>query len=242
MPKPQKTLKITKSQQAAAAGNETDMTWDYRVVRRIIDGAETLAIHQAFYARPGDDIPRGLSDEPAQVTGNDPAQILSRMSEALNKPVVEFDRVVGQSDLEAFLAAEDRRLYFGLKRKADGMDVFLARMKSTCPSAPQDWPCDEVPALPPGGYIAYLRKLPHRDFLVEFPDIPGCTAHGHSLENATSMAQQALHAHLQTLRRTGGHPVAATPWADLAEDPRRKGAVMAVVEPCQTTAAQEDKK
>lgn len=213
------------------------MTWDYRVVRRIIDGAETLAIHQAFYARPGDDMPRGVSDEPAQVTGTDPAQILSRMSEALTKPVVEFERLVGQSDLDAFLAAEDRRLYFGLKRKADGMDVFLSRMKSDTTPEPQDWPCDEVPILPPGSFIAYLRKLPHKDFLVEFPDIPGCTAQGHSLENATSMARQALGAHIQTLRRTGSPLIAATSWTDLAEDPRRNGAVMAVVEPCQITIA-----
>lgn len=202
------------------------MRWDYRIVRRTVEGEERLGIHRAFYA-DGNDHPQAVTLAPCPVEGPDPGELLSLMAQALEKPVVEFTSLENQSLLAGFLAAEDRRLLVGLMRKADGMDQYLASLKDTEEELPPGWPNVDPPDMTEGSYIAYVRKQPQADFLVEFPDLPGCSAHGHSLEQASSHAQEALARHL---RESAPHPKARG-WDALSSSPERRGATLIVVVP-----------
>jgi predicted RNase H-like HicB family nuclease len=52
-------------------------------------------------------------------------------------------------------------------------------------------------------YVAVLRKTPSSDFGVEFLDLPGCFSAGSTLEEAKSMAAEALRLHLDGLHEDG---------------------------------------
>jgi len=202
------------------------MRWDYRIVRRTVEGEERLGIHRAFYA-DGNEHPQAVTLAPCPVEGPDPAELLRLMAQALDKPVVEFSSLENQSLLAGFLAAEDRRLLVGLMRKADGMDQYLAGLKDEDAELPPGWPNEDPPDMADGSYIAFVRKRPQADFLVEFPDLPGCQAFGHSLEQARSLAQEALTRHMAGETP----PPKARGWDELSSSPDRKGATLIVVAP-----------
>jgi len=46
-------------------------------------------------------------------------------------------------------------------------------------------------------YIALIRKEPDSDYGVDFPDFPGCVTAGRSLDEARSMAVEALALHVE---------------------------------------------
>ncbi len=48
-------------------------------------------------------------------------------------------------------------------------------------------------------YIALLRKDPSSDFGVDFPDFPGCTTVGRTLQEAKELAAEALTGHLEVM-------------------------------------------
>ena len=52
-------------------------------------------------------------------------------------------------------------------------------------------------------YPAILRKTPHSDWGVEFPDVPGCISAGETREEALSAAREALQGHLELLDELG---------------------------------------
>ena len=52
-------------------------------------------------------------------------------------------------------------------------------------------------------YIALLRKQVDSNFGVEFPDFPGCITAGVTLEDARSMAAEALLFHIEGLMEDG---------------------------------------
>jgi predicted RNase H-like HicB family nuclease len=49
-------------------------------------------------------------------------------------------------------------------------------------------------------YIALLRKDPDSDYGVDFPDFPGCVTAGRTLDEARSMAAEALALHVAGMR------------------------------------------
>ncbi|HVI51274.1 MAG TPA: type II toxin-antitoxin system HicB family antitoxin [Candidatus Sulfotelmatobacter sp.] len=208
------------------------MRWDYRLVRRIVDGKERLGIHRAFYANdtPEAGTPQAVSLAPSTVEGDHPAEILAQMALALSKPEVRFEDLENQSMLAGFLASEDRRLFVGLLRKADGMDHYLSQLKEEAPY-PDEWPCEEPPDMDEGSFIAFARKFPHEDFLLEFPDLPGCSARGHSLEQAQTLARQAMTAHLDELKRQGRPIPTPRGWQELSVSPLRRAAALIVLSP-----------
>ena len=55
-------------------------------------------------------------------------------------------------------------------------------------------------------YPAIMRKVAASDFGVEFPDLPGCFSAGRSLEEARTMAAEALRLHLDGLAEDGRVP------------------------------------
>ncbi|WP_199897615.1 type II toxin-antitoxin system HicB family antitoxin [Asaia platycodi] len=52
-------------------------------------------------------------------------------------------------------------------------------------------------------YIALIHKDPEGDFGVSFPDFPGCTTVGRSLEEARILAQEALEFHIEGMNEDG---------------------------------------
>ncbi|OUJ03184.1 type II toxin-antitoxin system HicB family antitoxin [Acetobacter cibinongensis] len=52
-------------------------------------------------------------------------------------------------------------------------------------------------------YIAIIHKDPESDFGVSFPDFPGCVSAGKTLEEARSMAREALEFHIEGMLEDG---------------------------------------
>lgn len=52
-------------------------------------------------------------------------------------------------------------------------------------------------------YIALIHKDADSDFGVSFPDVPGCVSAGSTLDEARSMATEALAGHLRLMREGG---------------------------------------
>jgi predicted RNase H-like HicB family nuclease len=52
-------------------------------------------------------------------------------------------------------------------------------------------------------YIALIHKDPTSDFGVSFPDFPGCITAGSTLDEARSMAQEALGFHIEGMLEDG---------------------------------------
>lgn len=52
-------------------------------------------------------------------------------------------------------------------------------------------------------YIGLIRKEPASDFGADFPDFPGCVSAGGTIEEARSMAQEALELHVRGMLEDG---------------------------------------
>ncbi len=79
-------------------------------------------------------------------------------------------------------------------------------------------------------YIAYLHKDKNSDYGVSFPDFPGCVTAGSSLEEARSMAAEALAFHVAGMRADGETIPKPSTLDDLRGDPPMKSAVAFLTE------------
>ena len=52
-------------------------------------------------------------------------------------------------------------------------------------------------------YVALIHKDPDSDYGVSFPDLPGCVTAGSSLDEARTLAEEALSFHLDGLTQDG---------------------------------------
>ena len=67
------------------------MTWNYRVVRRIVGGEVTFGIHEVYY---DGDRPKTTTECPIDPYGETLEELkddLDRMREALDKPVLNYE-------------------------------------------------------------------------------------------------------------------------------------------------------
>jgi len=208
---------------------ETAMKWNYRVVRRMVDGCERRAIHRAFYIGDQQLQPHSIDDMPVMVDSENLPELLERMSAALSFPVLDYGSLPELGAPQEFIEAEERRLWQGLSRKAQGMELMLEELRANSQDDSPSWAEDGAPA-PDGCYIGFLRKTPGRSFEISFPDLPGCMAEGHSLEHASHMASGALADHLAELRREGQPIPPPSPAQALAYSPERNGASLLPVE------------
>ena len=78
-------------------------------------------------------------------------------------------------------------------------------------------------------YIAYLHKDKGSDFGVSFPDFPGCITVGKTLEEARSMAVEALALHIQGMVEDGLAVSEPSKLDDLKDDPDFAHAVAVLV-------------
>ena len=79
-------------------------------------------------------------------------------------------------------------------------------------------------------YIAYLRKDKNSDYGASFLDYPGCITAGSTLEEARSLAAQALAFHVAGMRQDGEAISLPSTLDDLRNDPAMKGAVAFLTE------------
>ncbi len=79
-------------------------------------------------------------------------------------------------------------------------------------------------------YIAYLRKDPNSAYGVEFPDLPGCTSAGSTMEEAKAMAAEAIAGHVAVLQEIGEPVPAPSTMDQIKDDPHRGDAVMLLVD------------
>ena len=78
-------------------------------------------------------------------------------------------------------------------------------------------------------YIAYLCKDEDARYGAQFPDFPGCTAGGRTLEQARELAADALTEHLERMMEQGASVPEPSTLDDLAGDPRMDGSVLVLV-------------
>jgi predicted RNase H-like HicB family nuclease len=79
-------------------------------------------------------------------------------------------------------------------------------------------------------YIAYLHKDKNSDYGVSFPDFPGCITAGATLEEARSMAAEALAFHVAGMIEDGEEIPEPSTLDELRGDPAMKGAVAFLTE------------
>jgi predicted RNase H-like HicB family nuclease len=78
-------------------------------------------------------------------------------------------------------------------------------------------------------YIAYLHKEKTSDYGVSFPDFPGCVTAGRTLEEARTLAVEALSLHMAGMLEDGDSLPEPSTLDQLAKDPAMRGAVAFLV-------------
>ena len=78
-------------------------------------------------------------------------------------------------------------------------------------------------------YIAYLHKEAKSDFGVSFPDFPGCVTAGKTLDEARTLAPEALALHIEGMLDDGEEIPEPSTLDDVAKDSAMKGAVAFLV-------------
>jgi predicted RNase H-like HicB family nuclease len=76
-------------------------------------------------------------------------------------------------------------------------------------------------------YPAYFRRVDSGGYSVDFPDLPGCISAGDNLEEALTMAREALSLHLYGLLEEG---VSIPTASDPTQLPVEEGAFIAPIE------------
>jgi predicted RNase H-like HicB family nuclease len=74
-------------------------------------------------------------------------------------------------------------------------------------------------------YVALIRKKPRSDYGVDFPDFPGCVSAGRTLDEAMTMAHEALAGHVAFMVEEGEKLPAPSRLETILRDPHNKGAV-----------------
>jgi predicted RNase H-like HicB family nuclease len=79
-------------------------------------------------------------------------------------------------------------------------------------------------------YIALLRKEAKSDFGVEFPDFPGCVTAGKTLEEAQTLAREALSFHVDGMIEDGEQIPSPSSTDRIMADPANRTAVVFLVD------------
>ncbi|MFW7267530.1 type II toxin-antitoxin system HicB family antitoxin [Gluconacetobacter sp. Hr-1-5] len=78
-------------------------------------------------------------------------------------------------------------------------------------------------------YIALIHKDPDTDFGVSFPDFPGCITAGRTLDEAQSMAQEALEGHIACMAEDGEAVPAPSSLETIMADPENRDGVAVLI-------------
>lgn len=78
-------------------------------------------------------------------------------------------------------------------------------------------------------YIGLIHKEPKSDYGVSFPDLPGCITAGRTLDEARTMAEEALAFHLEGLAEDGDPIPDPSSMDAIMADPENRDAVAVLV-------------
>jgi predicted RNase H-like HicB family nuclease len=78
-------------------------------------------------------------------------------------------------------------------------------------------------------YIALIHKDADSDYGVSFPDLPGVITAGSTLDEARSMAAEALALHLQGLAEDGEAPPEPAALEEIMSDPENRDGVAVLI-------------
>ena len=78
-------------------------------------------------------------------------------------------------------------------------------------------------------YIALLHKDPRSDYGVSFPDLPGCVSAGRTLDEARTMAVDALALHLQSMIEDGEAIPEPSSLEAIMDDPDNRDGVVTII-------------
>ncbi|MBI2978758.1 MAG: type II toxin-antitoxin system HicB family antitoxin [Rhodospirillales bacterium] len=79
-------------------------------------------------------------------------------------------------------------------------------------------------------YIALMRKDADSDYGVDFPDFPGCTTAGRTLEEAKDFAKEVLEGHIEVMTEYGEAIPDPSPLDVVMADPENADAVAFLVD------------
>jgi predicted RNase H-like HicB family nuclease len=79
-------------------------------------------------------------------------------------------------------------------------------------------------------YIALIHKEDNSDYGVSFPDFPGCISAGETLEQARTMAQEAVISHINILKEMHEQVPAPTTLEEIMSCPENRSAIAFLVE------------
>lgn len=160
---------------------------------------EALALQLEGMAVAGEDIPPPCSADAALASEDADYAIALIVVEALPERTEEE----AQAELEAFLASDEyHELYGQPLTEAERCALYEEPLMSEAVKAGIS-----LKPLPETGaertYAALLHEDPDRNFVVSFPDLPGCIAAGCALEEACKTARPALACHLENMAADG---------------------------------------
>jgi predicted RNase H-like HicB family nuclease len=78
-------------------------------------------------------------------------------------------------------------------------------------------------------YIALIHKDPESDFGVSFPDFPGCVTAGKTLDEAQTMAEEALALHVEGMAEDGDPIPEPSSLEAIMSDPANRDGVAVLV-------------
>jgi len=172
---------------------------------------EALALHLEGMAADGEDIPPPCSADAALASEDADYAIALIVVEALPERTEEE----AQAELEAFLASDEYQEIYGHPLTEDELDDLPDYEEPV--SAALAYGIGLRPVTDTGAkriYAALVHEDLERNFIVSFPDLPGCIAAGSALEEACKSARPALACHLENMIADG----AAIPKPSSASD------------------------
>ena len=120
-----------------------------------------------------------------------------------------------QAEFEAFLASDEYQEIYGTPLAEEELHNLYESPEEPPQSAISLKPVPDTSDA--RTYAALVRQNSDDGFIVSFPDLPGCTAAGGTLEEACEVAREALALHLEELAARG-EPVAAPSPANVIWD------------------------
>lgn len=78
-------------------------------------------------------------------------------------------------------------------------------------------------------YVGVVRKAAGSDFVVDFPDLPGCITAGKTMREVRRLAAEALALHLDGMATDGPPVPVARSLGAIRDDPQCRGAITLIL-------------
>ncbi len=184
---------------------------------------EALMLQLEGMAADGESVPPPCSPNTALAHEDASYAIALIVVEALP----ERTEAEAQAELEAFLASDEYHEIYGTPLTEEELDSLYEPLEEPPQSAISLKPVPDTSA--GRTYAALVIQNPDDGFIVSFPDLPGCTTSGSTLEETCEVARGALALHLERLAERGEFVAAPSPANAVWEHPDAAEAAALIV-------------